>query len=893
MSDKLKNDDYKFGDKYKFKALRCYSSTEWMANSTKKYRSVFDKDEVDYVRCEFAFWNKLFDEREWTAKIRLKCFGNKGGIKRKEICDQESEEIIRPDQNTVYIHKGWGTDKIGGFWKKGEYVWEAYIDEKFVGSQKFFIEEVGKVSLGDNPYFDLISVKLFSGPFDGYSIKNRKYLKKFHRDNTQYVWVEVKFKNRVSDDWHSELFINHYDHAGQFKAQIISFKTIEAGQKNQIYTFEEGWGSKEGGTWKDERYTVEVVFMDTLIAIVPLEVGNEEVEGDNQMVLYPDFKMSSGGFSIKKDESNEVKEEEKEEPITPMMETVEDVLKELDGLIGLGEIKKKIRDHISYLDFLKLRQTKGFSDAEKIVLHSVFTGNPGTGKTTVVKLLGQIYHKMGLLSDGMVHEVDRVDLVGEFIGQTAPKVKDAIERAKGGILFIDEAYSLARRDGDSKDFGKEVLEVLIKEMSDGSGDIAIMYAGYPVEMQNMLDSNPGLRSRIKYYFHFDDYTPDELLKIADYASVKREVEFDTDAKEQVRKILLESYRNRDRTFGNARFAFSIIDEAKMNLGLRVMKMENVHKLTRNVLSTVVVDDVKKIDFKKIKKRIDITIDEDLLRESMTELNGLIGLTSVKTAVTDLVKLVRYYREIGKDVLNQFSLHSVFVGNPGTGKTTVARIIGKIFKSLGLLERGHIVECDREGLIAGYIGQTAIKTKERIDEARGGVLFIDEAYSLAEGSHSYGGEAIEVILKNMEDLRGEFVVIAAGYPENMESFLKMNPGLKSRFDQNYYFQDFTTDELYKIALEMLVLENLTPDEKAEEFLKQKFADMVRKKDKYFGNARTIRKVVEAAIKNQNLRMAFFPSESRTEEMKKTLTFDDVKDVVQEEMSKASVGFRYTH
>jgi len=864
-------DSYKYGQKFKFKSLRVYCSTEWMANSTKKYRQVFDRDEVDYIRVELAFYNKMFDEEDWNATIKLKAFQQKG-TKKVELCDQMEKMKITATQNVVYVHKGWGTDRIGGFWKKGEYFWEAYIDDNLIGVARFYVEEVGRVTSSFNPYFDLESVKLFSGPYDGWSIKNRTYLKKFNREQTQYVWVEVKIKNKASTDWHCELFMNHYDHAGQPKAQILSFREISKGRKNQTISFEEGWGSKEGGTWRDDKYSVEIVFMDTLIAVVPFEVGNEDVEGDSQMII-PTAETTVSMYKHDTVNPNGIQNTENQQE-----ETLESVMRQLDGLIGLFEIKKKIRDHISYLDFLKLRVEKGLNDNEPLTLHSVFTGNPGTGKTTVVNLLGKLYNKIGLLSKGHVHEVDRVDLVGEFIGQTAPKVKEAIEEARGGILFIDEAYMLARKDGDSKDFGKEVIEVLIKEMSDGDGDIAIMFAGYPEEMETMLNSNPGLRSRVRYYFHFDDYTPDELYEISDYACTKRGVSLTPEANKHVRKIILEAYRNRNKMFGNARYAFSLIDEGKMNLGLRVMKHPNVKSLSVHDLSTVIFDDVKEIAAGRRKQKINIEIDEDMLRESVHELNALIGLDNIKKDVNELIKLVRYYNETGKNVLNRFSLHTVFVGNPGTGKTTVTRILGKIFKSLGLLERGHVVECDREGLIAGYIGQTAIKTKERTDEAKGGVLFIDEAYSLAEGSqNSYGGEAIEVILKNMEDMRGEFAVIVAGYPDKMNDFLNSNPGLRSRFDRKFVFNDFTADHLYDIALFMLDKENLKPDEDAAKELKRKLEDLHARKDKFFGNARSVRNLVTEAVKNQNLRMAFIPKEQRSEEMLETLTKEDLREI----------------
>lgn len=868
------NDDkqYHFGKKYKFKSLKVYNSPEWMFGATKKYRNVFDKNEVDYVRAEFAFYNKLFDEAEWEAKIRIKAFAlTKSG--RREICDQTEDLKITPDKNVVTVHKGWGTDKVGGFWKRGDYLWEAYIDEELVGSQKFHIEDIGKVTPEHNPYFDVVSLKLYNGPYDGWQIKDRKYLKKFKRDETQFVWAEFKLKNKVNSDYYIELFINFYDDAGQLKGQAISNDYIKKGKKGEIFTFQEGWGSKDGGSWRDSRYTVEVVFMDTLVAVVPFDVGDKEVAGETKVqktaVLEPAQKTSTT--------------DEKEE-------SLEDVMQSLEKLIGLKAIKQKIKEHINYLEFLKLRREKGFDDTEKISLHSVFTGNPGTGKTTVVRLLGKIYEKMGLLSKGHVHEVDRSELVGEFIGQTAPKVKKAIEEARGGILFIDEAYALTRKNEDSKDYGQEVLEVLIKEMSDGDGDIAVMVAGYPEEMENFMNSNPGLRSRFNYYFHFDDYLPGELVAIAEYAAQVRDVKLTPEAQKYVKEYLTEAYRKRDKSFGNARYAYSIIDEAKMNLGLRLMKFPNVKDLPKEKLSTIEVDDVQNILRKKERMRPDIQIHEGHLREALTEMNVLVGLRNIKNDVNELVKLVRYYRETGKDVLNQFSLHTVFMGNPGTGKTTMARILGKVFKALGMLERGHVVETDREGLIAGYIGQTAIKTKQRIDEAIGGILFIDEAYALAEGTeHSYGNEAIEVLLKNMEDRRGEFVVIVAGYPDNMNRFLHSNPGLKSRFDRTFNFSDYSAEELYKIALFMLSGQGLFPDNDAEEHLKGYFLKLYHRRDKYFGNARTVRKVIEKAVKNQHLRMASMTAEERTKEMMQTLALDDVREFVVEQSTKGTIGF----
>ncbi|MCK5029479.1 MAG: AAA family ATPase [Bacteroidales bacterium] len=857
---------------YKYKSLRVFSSSEWMVDSTKKYRRVFDKSEISYLRAELSFYNKKFDEEDWKAKVRFKATETSGNIK-KEICNLEKNITVLKNDNIVNVYESWGVENPGGYWKAGTYTWEAYIDDKLIGTQEFYIYDIGLVTQEDNTYFEFVSLKLYEGGFDAWNEKDRKYLKEFSKSKTRYVWAELSIKNKTNKAYNLEYFINFYDDAGQYKAKVDTIKFISNGNKDKVFVFERGWGNTTPGSWKDDKYSVEVVFMDTLTASVTFTMGENYIEGE--------LNVSQTSRSIE----SEIIGEEKE--------TLEDLLKNFESLIGLNNIKQKVKDHISYIDFLKLRREKGFNDTEEITLHSVFTGNPGTGKTTVVKLLGKIYQRKGLLSKGHVHEVDRAELVGEFIGQTAPKVKEAIKEARGGILFIDEAYMLARSKEDKKDFGKEVIEVLVKEMSDGEKDIAVMMAGYPKETMFMINSNPGLKSRIKYFFHFDDYTPDELHEIAHYATDKRNVKLTEDASELLKKTLTEAYRNRDHTFGNARFAYSLIDEGKMNMGLRLMQSANINELTNEELSVITSEDISKIESIKSKSIVKIPVDFELLKEATDEMNALIGMNDIKNEVNELIKLVKFYKETGKDVLNKFSLHAVFSGNPGTGKTTLARIFGKIYKALGLLERGHIIETGREGLVAGYVGQTAIKTKEKIDEAIGGVLFIDEAYALAGGSgqHSYGNEAIEVILKNMEDNRGKFAVIVAGYPGNMDTFLKMNPGLKSRFDKTLIFKDYNPDILYDICVQMLKNEELFPDKETEVYLRAYIKNLYKKRDRYFGNARTVRKIVQEALRKQNLRMASVPSRKRTKEALKTLTVDDVKDI---EVNKAlglsdNIGF----
>lgn len=862
---------------YKFKDMKVFSSDEWMVNATKKYRTVFDRMETTYLRTEFSFYNKLFDEQEWSAKVTLKAFSLIYD-KRTELCSIDSSVVININDNIIFIRDGWGNAAEGSFWTKGNYSWEAYIDDELVGSKTFFVEDVGKVTTSANPYFTVESVKLFSGVFDSWKITERTYLKKFDRNQTPYLWVEFKIKTKTTTDWNYEFFFNFYDDAGQPKGQTSRIGYIEKDKQNLIYTFDAGWGSEFSGSWKDDKYTVEIVFMDTLVALVPFEMGQTNEEG----VLEP-FVIAEQAHITATTTPESINEE-----------TIDQLLVKLDELIGLDEVKKNIRNHINYINFTKLRKEKGFDDSGKLNLHSIFTGNPGTGKTTVVNMLGRLYKKMGLLSKGHVKEVDRSDLVAQYIGQTAPKVKKIIEEAKGGILFIDEAYSLTRTKEDSNDFGHEVLEILLKEMSDGTGDIAIMCAGYPKEMKQFIDSNPGLKSRFSHYFHFEDYLPEEMVSIADLASMKKGVLLTADSKLFLEEMLIEAYRNRDRAFGNARYVYSIIDEAKMNLGLRLMDTTNVAELSNETLSTIEYADIEKVFKGRNTKKLKLDVNEKLLKEGLAELNALTGMSNIKEEINELVKLVRFYKETGRDVLNKFSLHSIFTGNPGTGKTTVARIIAKIYKGLGLLERGHVVEVDREGLVAGFVGQTAIKTGEKIEEAQGGILFIDEAYALSNkaGANDFGDEAIQIILKRMEDLRGHFGVIVAGYPDKMHEFVNSNPGLKSRFDRTFNFNDYSPDEMYSIASSILAKEKISADEEAETHLIKYFTHLYNNRDKHFGNARTVRQVIGECIKNQNLRLCDLASSDRTAQHLETLILSDVIEfeIDSKRSSGGNLGFK---
>lgn len=273
-----------------------------------------------------------------------------------------------------------------------------------------------------------------------------------------------------------------------------------------------------------------------------------------------------------------------------------------------------------------------------------------------------------------------------------------------------------------------------------------------------------------------------------------------------------------------------------------------------------------------------TVSEESLEELLDQLNSLIGLAGVKAEVNSLINLlkIKKIREERGFKTAEVSKHLVFLGNPGTGKTTVARLLSKIYKQLGALEKGQLVEVDRAGLVAGYVGQTALKTKEKIDEAMGGILFIDEAYTLAKGGNDFGQEAIDTILKAMEDNRDRFVVIVAGYPEPMDHFLESNPGLNSRFNKSIMFDDYSEQELFSIFEFSCQRYGMHLNDEAQSALVAYLQSLCQSKPENFANGREMRNLFESAYANQANRLATYSEIS--DEALSEIVIDDLPEEI---------------
>jgi len=575
------------------------------------------------------------------------------------------------------------------------------------------------------------------------------------------------------------------------------------------------------------------------------------------------------------------------------LRSADDALDQLDEMIGLGAVKEEINKLLASIEIERRRREQGLPVAS-VSRHLVFTGPPGVGKTEVARAIGEIYRSLNVLHKGHVVEVQRADLVAGYVGHTATRTLDKCKEARDGILFIDEAYSLAGQGSANWDFGREAIETLLKYMEDNRDRIMVIVAGYPNEMRRFIASNPGLASRFPRTIEFPSYTATELAAILRLMATRQREEL-PDELEHSLIPWIES-QSRSEGWGNAREMRNLLEQVREAQSVRlaadpsadITKTEMVDFENAGVpwlrtraptaLQPPAVPPPPAVPIPRLGRRLTMTPrtpPEGTIDQALNHLEEMVGLTPVKEEVNKLMaglEVENTRRKAGL-AIDPISRHMVFTGPPGVGKTEVARALGEIFRSLNVLRKGHLIETDRSGLVAGYIGQTAPKTLDKCREALDGILFIDEAYSLTTHyERDFGAEAIEALLKFMEDNRDRIVVIVAGYPDEMRRFIDSNPGLASRFTKTIAFPPYTTDELVAILRLMATRQHyMLPDEigtRLEPWLN------IGMRTKAWGNAREMRTLLERAREAQALRIAADPSADVRQ-----LEFQDVEAALQ--------------
>jgi SpoVK/Ycf46/Vps4 family AAA+-type ATPase len=509
--------------------------------------------------------------------------------------------------------------------------------------------------------------------------------------------------------------------------------------------------------------------------------------------------------------------------------TLEELLQELDDLIGLDDVKKKVRELADVARDEAERRRAG-ADIEPMSHHMFFLGNPGTGKTVVARLLGEIFWALGIRSRNVFVEVSDKDIISAYNeGDTIQNMQNAIGRAMGGVLFIDEVYTLAEND-----WGKKALEVLMKAMEDHRDELTVIMAGYAEKLPELYKVNPGLKSRVPHRLDFPDYTADQLLQMFHMRSRQVRLTLSSDADTKLRRYI-ESIQQRGG-MDNGRGVRNLFDRARTALA-------QARTRSNEITADMIPEPLR--------------FQEAEARAALDEIeHDFIGLQRVKEFLQKL-----YVRQSvaavkgGKDKVELN--HCVFLGNPGTGKTSVARKMGKLFHYMGLItERDKLIEIDPMGeLLSQYQAQYAEKTRDCFDRAIGGVLFIDEAYQLAKDDQ--GRKVIDQMVKLITEPKyANLVVVLAGYTDEMQQFLKVNAGLKRRFPHEVYFDDFRPEELMAILQQCIARDghHVSESDRAsfETRAKSLLSKMSRKR--YFGNAGAVQEFYSNTIKvNQGLRL----------------------------------------
>ncbi|MCR5520291.1 MAG: Hsp70 family protein [Lachnospiraceae bacterium] len=594
----------------------------------------------------------------------------------------------------------------------------------------------------------------------------------------------------------------------------------------------------------DHIHRIETILVDATTKLANRLQGKRHVKNEERMMLkYEDFELNVGGKSL------------------------EECLGELDSLTGLTAVKKEVHALVDRLKIEKRAKAEGkIIPGERGSMNMLFMGNAGTGKTTVARLMGDILRELEVLPKGHVNAVTRENLVADIVGGTAIKVKDEVQKAMGGVLFVDEAYSLCTGKDDT--FGMEAINTLVPLIEDHKKDMVTIFAGYTDDINKLLTYNDGLPSRFPLKIMFEDYTIDEMLTIFRNNCSKEGFVLEDGLDEYIKAILTERVATADN-FGNARGVRNLFDEVKKNHDIRLAALDDW-------------GDNEHITFRKADLGTEVKLLDrpETVDELLAKLNAMIGLKKVKEQINQFVAIIRMNEILkakGGPVQKYDSLHMVFRGNPGTGKTTVARLVGKIMKGLGILPKGNTVECSRSDLVAGYVGQTAAKTRGVVMSAMGGVLFIDEAYTLVgqPGSNDFGPEAIDELLKLLEDRAGEFMCIVAGYTDRMQEFLKSNQGLPRRFPHMIDFEDYTLDELCEIFESMWTGRSNKLGEGAMDEVRKLLE--IRSRDPGFGNGGGVKNTVNdlvAVMAARSMNLANTGKEFSLDELV-TLTAEDVK------------------
>jgi len=553
--------------------------------------------------------------------------------------------------------------------------------------------------------------------------------------------------------------------------------------------------------------------------------------------------------------------------------SIDEIYAQIDKYVGMGFVKdlfKNIRFEV--LDTIESKK-RGIKP-EPYPDHYIFAGNPGTGKTTVGKMIGEFYHMMEVLGGAETKFVDASDIIGNHVGDSKDKIveimQDAIDHNQ--VLYIDEAYQISESA-----YGNEIIGAMMTKMTENADDFKVIFGMYSNRVEAFLKMNAGLSRRLRVV-EFPDYTPDQLLEIFDRTIAAQGCTITDEAHERMRLILTHKYNVRGEDFGNAG------EVKKMVIDMKRLRLERVYSenIEGDARYEYILDDIPS----DLLKMVESKVNPKSLGDIMNELNEQIGMSDLKDVIITKQDELIYAQKMGESPDDIRPGYYFFVGNPGTGKSTSAKLFAQCLQQMGIVKTDNFYSCTAKDLIGQYVGQTQGKAHELLQKSVNSVLFIDEAYSLsyAEGGNSgndFKKEALEEIIAFMDDPehRRTCCIILAGYEKDMQGLYKSNSGMRSRIEE-VHFKDYSAEETYDIFSLFCKKSGFKIADGVKEVYVPIFEEL--KKLEYFSNGRTARTIFEKTTANTKRRIVrsdnIDPSNAKTVMLEDLLSVQEAIRVI---------------